>query len=45
VGEGEYGANTLYTCMQMEKWYLLKYLLKCYLEMEGGKDEGEWWRG
>jgi hypothetical protein len=24
VTEGEYGANTVYTCMQMEKWYLLK---------------------
>jgi hypothetical protein len=22
--EGKYGANTVYTCMWMEKWYLLK---------------------
>jgi hypothetical protein len=24
VQEGEHGANTVYTCMQMEKCYLLK---------------------
>jgi hypothetical protein len=24
VWEGEYGGNTVYTCMKMEKWDLLK---------------------
>jgi hypothetical protein len=37
VKEGEYGGNTMHTCMYMEKWYLSK------LFQEWGKrrDEGK----
>jgi hypothetical protein len=39
-GVGEcYGANTVYTCMYMKKWYLLKLLQ----EWEEEGDKGEWW--
>jgi hypothetical protein len=33
VWEGDYGANTVYTCMLMEKWCLLK------LFQEWGEDK------
>jgi hypothetical protein len=38
--EGEYGANTVYTCMWIEKGNLLK----CSQEWGRGH-KGEWWRG
>jgi hypothetical protein len=37
VWEAEYDGNTMYTCMKMEKWDLLK------LFQEWGWDR-EWWR-
>jgi hypothetical protein len=40
VWEGEYGVNTMYTCMEMEKWDLLKLFQECG---EGRiKDNDEW---
>jgi hypothetical protein len=38
VKEGEYGANTVYKCMQMNNDICSNYSWN-----EG--DEGEWWRG
>jgi hypothetical protein len=35
VKEGEHGANTVYTCIEIEKLYLLKL----FQEWEGGKYE------
>jgi hypothetical protein len=40
VCKGEYGANTVYTCMQMENGPV-----KTILGMGEGGDKGKWWRG
>jgi hypothetical protein len=37
--DGEYGANTVYTCMSMEKWFLLKLF-----QAWGREDKEEWWQ-
>lgn len=36
--EDEYGKNIVYTCMYLEKWYLLKLLQEW--EEEGMKENG-----